>query len=84
MEETKHSFSENINEVIKPGGETDFVFFVKSNDAQFVQKILPAFMKNSFVGAFGTSVPNQTEFEIWYKDATEKFNNNESEKPIHL
>lgn len=78
MKNTKEKFSENINEVIKPGGETDFVFFVAMNDGTISQRILPAFVKNSFIGTFGESVPNEIEFNIWYKEAQSKFNKNES------
>lgn len=84
MEETKHKFEENINEVIKPGGETDFTFFVQLNDGRFEQKTLPAFMKNSFISSFADQIPNEIEFNYWYKEAQEKFNNNESEKPLSL
>jgi hypothetical protein len=75
MEQTEHNFSENINEVIKPGEDTDFVFFVRTNNGGLTQKVLPAFMRYSFVNRFGEDVPNQIEFNHWYSQEQAKISN---------
>lgn len=76
MEQTNHNYSENINEVIKPGKETEFVFYIQQPNGQLTQKVLPSFMKTSFISRFGTSVPNTIEFDYWYSQEQSKFNNN--------
>lgn len=78
MKNNKENFNENINEVINSGVETDIVFFVQSNNGQFVQKVLPAFLKPSFISRFGQDVPTELEFNIWYAEQQKAFNKNES------
>ncbi|MCK9574685.1 MAG: hypothetical protein WC979_00140 [Candidatus Pacearchaeota archaeon] len=76
MEQTNTPFSENVNEVIKPGGVTDFCLFITKTNGTLEQKVIPAFMKNSFVERFGMDCPNQIEYDYWYSEQTSKYNKN--------